>query len=360
MKPSSPRCAFWFAMAGLSLAACTSSPTAPPSSLTPSAGMSAARHSVPLHQLSDAFIGVKMVGEVHPDHHRSWVSPDAHRAKRLYFASDVWNDDVYIFKLPGMALKGVLTGFNIPQGECADRAGNIWVANTNTNQMFELSRTGSIINTINDSYGAPVSCAINPKNGAIAVTDFNGNSGAGQVLVYATPSSIPTLLANPSQYNYYFDGYDRAGNLWTDGLTYGGTYILSACGASSCSTIPLRGGTIYFPGAVEWDNAARTWVVFDQLCGNAFSACSYPVSGRGKLGTPTKYLSSNGGNVCDLVQGAIAANGKYLVGGDYTGTCYGNGHSGSYDRWAYPAGGKPTGATANGAYVPVGAAISTR
>jgi len=359
MQTSSWRCAFWLAITGLSLAACTSSPTPPSSGLTPNAVMNDARHSVPLHRRSDAFIGVRMVGAVHPDHHKSWVSPDVRRAKRLYFASDVWNDDVYIFTLPGMALKGVLTGFNEPQGECADKAGNIWVANSNTEQMFELSRTGSIINTINDTYGAPVSCAINPKNGAMAVTDFWGTSGAGQVLIYATPSSTPTILANPSQYNYFFDGYDSAGNLWTDGLTYGGSYILSACGKSSCSTISLS-GTIYYPGAVEWDNVARTWVVFDQLCDDTFSSCSYPVSGSGKLGTPTNYLNSSGANVCDLVQGTIAANSKYLVGGDYTGTCYGDGHSGNYDRWAYPAGGKPSNATADGPYVPVGAAISVK
>jgi hypothetical protein len=338
------------------LSACSGG--APQSSgLTPSAGTHGP--SYPRHRLSDTFAGVKMVGAVRPDHHKSWVSPDVLRAPRLFFASDSGTNDVYVYTMPAMALKGTLTGFSQPQGECADKAGNIWVTNTNAFQVVELSRSGSVMNTISDSYGYPIGCAIDPTNGAIAVADIvSKGSGAGQVLVYATPSSKPTVLTNPKQHYYYFVGYDPGGDLWVSGRTSKKAYILSGCGASSCGTIPLSGGTIYFPGAVMWDNVAGTWVVFDQSCGGTSAACSYTVNGSGALGTPVTYLNYDGVAVCDLIQATIAAYGqKYVAGGDYE---YCGGAASGFNRWSYPAGGTPTNYNASSALLPTGSAISTK
>jgi hypothetical protein len=135
--------------------------------------------------------------------------------------------------------------------------------------------------------------------------------------------------------------------------------MVSACDASSCNTVNLSGGTLYFPGAVQWDSVRSTWVLFDQLCGGTFAACSYPVSASGALGTATTYLNSEGGSVCDMVQAALAAHGFGMtVGSDYE-FC---GISSSSDRWAYTAGGNPTNyATTSSPYsVLDGAAVSTK
>jgi hypothetical protein len=262
--------------------------------------------------------------------------------------------------MPDMELKGILTGFDEPQGLCSDAHGNIYVANTGAHQVLEYSRTGTLLNTYTDSYGYPVGCAVNPTNGALAVTDISGFSGPGQALVFATPSSTPILLENPSQSAYYFAGYDDGGDLWVDGKDYGGSYILSECGASSCSTIKLRGGTLYFPGAIQWDGTSGNWVLFDQLCGNVQAACSYPVSVGGALGSPTYYFNYNGSAVCDMVQGVIAADRKkYVAGGDLDFCDYA---SSTYDRFAYPSGGDPTNYATVSAYfsAPIGAAISAK
>lgn len=337
------------------LAGCSSSGS-PSSGLAPSAGMNSNHVGSPLN-LKSTFIGVKQVGNIHTNHHKSWVSPDAARAPRLYFASDYGSNTVDIYTMPGMAMKGQLTGFSGPQGECADTHGNIWIANTNTLQVFEYSRTGTLLNTINDSYGYPAGCAVDPATGNLAVTNIIGVSGAGQVLVYTSPSSSPTVLTNPSQYEYFFAGYGPGSSLWVDGRTSSGAYIMSGCGASSCSTIPLSGGTIYFPGAVQWDGVRGTWVAFDQLCGNAAASCSYPVSASGVLGAATTYSNYNSGAVCDMVQGVIAANGKnYVAGGDYE---YCGTANTTVNRFAYPAGGNPTN-NSQTIVEPIGAAISTK
>lgn len=335
-----------------------------PNSVSPSAHGSGSGLMMPLHHghsLQDAFIGSGPMGKVHPNHHKSWISPAAAGAPRLFFASDSGTNSVYVYRLPGFALVGTLTGFSEPQGECSDNKGNIFIANTGTSQVYQYSRTGTLLATYSDSLGYPVGCAWDPATGNLAVTDIFDFAYpySGDVLIYTSPSSTPTQLRNPAQYYYYFAGYDTSGNLWVDGRDASGAFILSYCGASSCSTINLSGGTIYFPGAVQWDGVRSTWVVFDQLCNNGNNACSYPVSGSGALGTPTMYNNYNGGGDCDLIQAVIAANQRrYVAGGDYE---YCGAASSTFDRWAYPAGGTPTNDTALTAYaLPVGAAISTK
>lgn len=332
-----------------------------PNSVSPSGHGNGAE--IPLqHGLQGTFLGTMPIGKIHTNHLKSWVSPAAKDAPRLMFASDANYGVVYIYLLPSFKLMGTLGGLSEPQGECADTKGDIFVANTGTKQVFKYSRTGTLLATYNDSFGYPVGCAVDPMTGNLAVTDiFDGyGSVSGDVLVYTSPSSTPTQLRNPSQFYYYFAGYDSSGNLWVDGKTSGGTYILSYCGASSCNTIPISGGTIYFPGAVEWDHTRSTWVVFDQLCGDSNAACSYPITDSGVLGTQTVYHNYNGSAVCDLIQGEIAADHhNYVAGGDYYACGFA---SSTFDRWAYPGGGSPTSYVldANHYGLPVGAAISTK
>jgi hypothetical protein len=264
-----------------------------------------------------------------------------------------------MYSLPKLQLKGALTGFSEPQGMCSDTKGNVYVANTGSEHVFRISRAGSIVATYTDPDGYPVGCAYDPATGNLAVTDLFGFYGQGQVLVYKCPSCSPTVLSNPAQYFYYFASYGPNSVLWASGRDSYGAYMVSACGASSCNTVTLSGGTIYFPGAVQWDGVRSNWVLFDQLCGDTEAACSYPVSDSGVLGNPTYFLNSAGGNICDMVQGVIGGNQrKFVIGSDYEfcGTA-----SNSVARWAYPAGGEPTNSSALSEYtVPDGAAISSK
>jgi len=331
--------------------------------LTPSSvGSAAVHHASPLHRgLQDTFIAVKPYS-VHPDHKKSYVSPAVKNAPRLLFASDSGTDDVYIYTLPALSLKGTLTGFSEPQGECADGSGNIYIANTGTYQVLEYSRTGTLLNTFDDSYGYPVGCSVWGND--LAVTNIFGFSGTGQVLVYSIsdPSGSPTVLENPDQYYYYFDGYDTSGNLWVSGKDDSGYYILSDCaaGGTSCSTISLSGGTIYFPGSVVYDSITTSWYAADQLCGDTTAACFYPVSTSGSLGTAINLDTYEGGDACDVVQATIAApfGLKYAAGGDYE---YCGNTASTENRWPWTAGGKPTNYNDGGQIsTPIGAAVSVK
>jgi hypothetical protein len=308
----------------------------------------------------DAFAGVGPLGALHPDRRKSWISPDAKGKRQLLFASDSGLGEIDIYSLPNMKLKGQLTGFNVPQGMCSDKHGNVYVAQTNATEVDEYSHAGSLVARYPDNYGLPIGCAVDPATGNLAVTDIvNDGSGPGQVQIFSNPSSQPKILTNPSEYFYYFVGYGPHSSLWVSGTNASGFYMLSQCGASSCTTINLKGGTLYFPGAVEWDNSRSTWVAFDQLCNNTPSACSYPVSARGVLGSPTTYKNYQGGSDCDLIQGAIVDRDEHVVGSDYE---YCGAASSTFDRWGYPSGRKPTNDATlpSSNSVPNGIAISTK
>jgi hypothetical protein len=269
---------------------------------------------------------------------KGWVSPDL-KGKPLAFIGDYGGID--IFSLPDFKLKRALTVVGTPA--CSDGS-NVWVVSTGTEQVIELSRAGKEIASLSDSVGYPVGCAVD-KAGDLAVTDIFGLNGAGQVLLYKHATGTPTELSNPGQYYYYYDGFDTSGNLYASGKSSTGSYMLSECkaGSTSCTTITISGGTVYFPGIVQWYKPGGYVAVGDQLCGDTEAACIYSVQISGSQGTitgKTTLLNSSGGQVCDMTGGEIdPVSGKYLVGTDYE---YCGTTPSSADYWPYPAGGKPS------------------
>jgi hypothetical protein len=153
------------------------------------------------------------------------------------------------FELPSLALLGTLTGFNGPQGECSDKLGHVWVTNTYSYQILEFAHDGSLVNTLTDPSGLPVSCAWDKKTGNLAVTniyDFGGSQPPGEVLVYPGASGTPTAYTDADMYYYYSDGYDSHGNLFIDGTggypNYSFVFAELSSGNGSAHTIPIKRG----------------------------------------------------------------------------------------------------------------------
>ena len=308
--------------------------------------------------------------EVHPNHRKTWVAPDVGGVPRLLFESDAGYNEVNIYAMPKLTLKGQVTGFNEPQGECADKSGNIWVANTLSAEVVQLSRKGSILKTLSDPGEYPVSCAVDPTTGDLAVTNvLTTGSQAGNVEIYKNASGTPAALTCQGIVRYFFAGFDGKGDLMVSGLALGG-FGLCYGTSSSLARIALNGGTVTLPGAVQWSAADNYWNVFDQQCNVVFAACDYWVTVSGSAATVTGVTTpenSQGAAVCDLVQGVVAANGqKYITGADYEPSAYlckeSGGAKTSVDRWANPAGGLPTNFYSNSEDMsePLGAAISTK
>jgi len=305
---------------------------------------------------------------IHRHAQRSWISPDVRRAPRLLFVTDYGSDAVYIFTMPALVLKGTLTGLSFPEGACEDASGNIWVADTGASQLIQFSRTGSQLKTLSTPGFYPAGCAINRSNNDVAVANIESTSGGpGNITVYANGSGTGTPYTDPNIAQYFFVGYDPSGNLYYDGennssrtAAYFGEL---AAGSSTPKTITLSGATLHFAGFVQWYNGGYV-ALGDQMCGGTNAACVYWISVSGSTGTnlgTTNLSNYQGGAVCDLVGGVIAANGqRYVAGADYEGTC-GNTVT-TANRWPYEAGGTPTNYNnTNSSFVePLGAAVSAK
>ncbi len=345
-----------FAAAAL-LAACSGAGGSQSSSFAPTASGASASSNLSLNHDYLSLTGLP-APTVHRDLHKSGVSPDVKRARRLLFVSDADSYDVYIFSMPGLKLKGTLTGFDKPSGLCSDQHKNIWVVNNGNSQISLYSRTGMLLKTIDDSGYWPVGCSVNNKNGDLAVANIRSTSdGPGNVTIYPSGTDPGTVLANPTQTEYYYPAYDSDGNLYVDGR--GGQsndVMISVCPAGdSCSTLNVSGATLNVPGGLNWDKAANALVVDDPECGGEWGSCLYSmsVSGSGATVTGTTSLTDRNGGACVMNQWAISPSDKHFAGG-----CIAKGSSpAAVGRWKFPAGGSPRKSNTSVEY-PVGAAIS--
>jgi hypothetical protein len=283
----------------------------------------------------------------------SWMSPSVTTAKALLYVSDAGTFEVHVYAFPSLKLMGTLTGFNRPQGECSDKAGDVWITNTNGSTIVEYAHGGTnVIADLADPTGYPVGCAVDSSSGDLAVTNLYDISGSGEVLVYKNARGTPRPYTNLTLHYCYFDAYDDKGNLYVSGSSTGGGYRLALLrpGSRSLTRIALTGGTIYFPGTVAWDGSSL--VLGDQRCANSDASCLYRASVSGATAhiTGTTLLK----NACDVAQASIADN--QVAGGDYE---YCGARRSSVDRWPYPGGGAPS-ARFPGLETPVGTALSRR
>ena len=90
-----------------------------------------------------------------------------HRAAVLRIGSV--GNVVDIFSLPDMKLKGKLTGFVEPLGECSDARGDVWIADALQSELLEYSHAGVLAKKIAPVHAFPWACAVDPRDGSIAV-----------------------------------------------------------------------------------------------------------------------------------------------------------------------------------------------
>jgi hypothetical protein len=277
---------------------------------------------------------------------RPWMQPGA-RAKNLLYVSDYWNDAVYVFEYPAGKLVGTLTGFNGPNGECADSAGDVWITDTLQSQLVEYKHAGTTpVATLKDPQEYPLGCAVDPTSGNLAVTDIYGSGSpslsAGNFVIYANASGTPEGPYYDSlMYYMYFCGYDDRGNLFFDGESYGGQFRLAELPADSSSIVDISlSRTIGQPGAVQWDG--RYVAVGDQSS-NVIDQIQVSAS-SGTIAGSTQLRRAK-----DVVQFWIY--GSKVVGSDALRRDVG--------LWKYSAGGSPTHVIDDKSlYEPIGAVVS--
>jgi hypothetical protein len=192
----------------------------------------------------------------------SWMSPSAKTMKRLLYVSDdayasYSGNAVYVYSYPKGKLVGILSGFESPEGECVDGAGDVFITDYDAQDIVEYAHGGTTpINTLSNSGKSPVGCSVDPTTGNLAVTDWNGPPS--HLAIYQNAQGNPTYLSDKYISQMKFCGFDNKGNLFVDGEPtphYGETFSLSELPKGSSDFVNVTPSEQYVntPGAVQWD-----------------------------------------------------------------------------------------------------------
>lgn len=190
-------------------------------------------------------------------HGRSWMSPSA-RKQDLLYVSDDGNYKVYVYTYPGAQLVGTLdTAYGSPGGMCVDKAGDVFVAEFNYNEILEYAHGGQTPIAVLSDPGQPSGCSIDRRTGNLAVTNQYGPSGGyGNIEIYTNAQGTPqTYYTDPYQMSgISYGAYDDKGNLYIDGTT---RYNQFALAEFVKRTKKFRYLTlsqhVNTPGGIEWD-----------------------------------------------------------------------------------------------------------
>lgn len=290
---------------------------------------------------------------VSPD--SSWMDPAAVGTFLLY----VSNGDgiVNVYRYWQHTLVGELTNFTKPEGECTDGSGNVYITDYGSGEIVEYAHGGKTpLRTINDSPYKPYGCAINLKNGDLAVANYSQSSyySEGNVAVYAGAKGKPAYYSNKYLYHVNACAYDKYGDLLATGFyLYSGYYLYTnfaylPAKSKDFEQIDLPPSSSYGWGAVQgvgWDGEYWTVEAYDDLY-------QYTINIKPEL-IGTVKLEGDSGPVAfystDPNKQATQAVGAY----SFESTSY-------VYYWKYPAGGEPVEQVTHGLDEPFGVAISVR
>lgn len=267
------------------------------------------------------------------------MAPDARRRDLLY-VSDFGAGSVFVYAYASGKPLGKLAGLVSPAGECVDRTGNVFVTQARDGSIREYAHGGlHPVATLQDASGYPVSCAVDPTTGDLAVANQVSPNGRAGVSIYTAAHGAPTTYAIKTLYQEYSVGYDDRGNLFVDGVDVHNRFRLAERdkGAKTFTRVKVD-QPIEVPGNVQWDGAYVA--IGDQAAGKIYR---FAIGGHNAAEVGSTTL----GGARDACQFWIR-NGT-VVGPNFSGA--------SVMFWNYPAGGAPR-RTIGGLNKPFGVTIS--
>jgi hypothetical protein len=270
----------------------------------------------------------------------SWMQPDAKGKALLYVSLSSGTVDVFDYKYRKQI--GMLTGFELPEGQCVNKTGNIWITDFDAKMVVEYAHGGtSPLKTLGTA-GNPVGCSVS-SGGDVAVANSLGN--AGNIEVFSKGSSTGAIFKNHRCDPVWTPGYDLNGNLFFEGKEYSRySYKINVCelpvGASSIRRVSFN-EKISGLGSVMWDgkylaltnttNGRRTYVyqAHESQSGNLIAMNTTQLIDRSCSDTEVYqvFIVGTKNTPVGQKQGVAALGGNVL--------CYND-----FDGWSYPKGGK--------------------
>jgi len=147
---------------------------------------------------------------------RSWMALEA-RSEDLLYISDFYG--VHVFSYPSGTPVGEIGGFASAQGLCSDRAGNVFVTDTQVRRVWEFAHGGTKpIRSFTDIYVDfnPFDCSVDPTTNNLAVT----SQDAEFVVIFPNEKNRPQVVYDPYA-TMAWCTYVGKGNLYAEQVYYG-------------------------------------------------------------------------------------------------------------------------------------------
>ncbi len=206
-------------------------------------------------------VSLGLAPEPHFNHQTSWMLPDAKDQSLLYVSDNLSATvDAYDYRSKTGKLFGQLTGFADPSGLCIDGLGNVYVTDGSSQLIYEFAHGGAKpIAKVFDTFGYPTGCSVSPKNGDVAISNYNtytsggGNFPGGVVIASGGLSGKQVNYSGSALFNAFPPGYDPSGNLFVQAVEYSGDKSFQELPAGEKAFKPLNGLSITSPAGVVWD-----------------------------------------------------------------------------------------------------------
>jgi hypothetical protein len=149
-------------------------------------------------------------------HAISWMAKGLQQRDLLYVSNA--NGTVSVYRYWQQTLVGVLTKFQRPMGECADPAGNVYVADDESKKV-DTYRHGStkMLKAYDDAPYTPYGCAFSPSTGSLALANYGTKDysyyGDGNIAIYQHASGSATIYGGSSDNHFTACAYDGHGDL---------------------------------------------------------------------------------------------------------------------------------------------------
>jgi hypothetical protein len=265
---------------------------------------------------------------------RSPVGPRMNQ--KLIYVAGTYPNSVSVYSWHGELVKTLKLSYS-PRGLCTDTHGNLYVADAVQSRIVEYASDGNHpIGNLKDPGQKPVACAVDPKTGNLAVTNYQTtSSGSGSVAIYLKAEGKPKFYSNPTLTTADSCGYDNKSNLFVDGdagQPFPGNVWFGELAAGQSSLLQIKvNGKIKEPGQVQWVDPYVTIgaLYFSTIYRLTVSGTTARVEGRTKL------------KKAEVVDSWI--QGTKVIGGTIIFTSV----PGKVEVWNHPAGGKPIKAFGN-------------
>lgn len=164
---------------------------------------------------------------------------------------------VVMYDYATFAQVGQLSGFEGANGMCVDTAQNVYVTDYNKKKVFKYAHGAEEPEqTLDDSSGFGIGCAVNLRNGDLAVANQTlVSQECGDIVIYRGGSGTPTSYTTGSVCEDYNPAYNNAGDLFVAGTTNSG-YGMAELPKGKKSFINMTfDHPPASPAGLQWDGA---------------------------------------------------------------------------------------------------------